>query len=376
MTPRERLLATLAGELPDCVPCCPDISNMIPAKMTGKPFWDIYVRQDPPLWKAYIEAARYFDIDAGFELYDFGDLFGDEEPLERRIVDRRADGSFVTRLFHPLTGDWDRYVEVHTVAMPPATMIKPATVGLPEVPTEWEGITGVREWPKGLELWKLIRNELGDQGILGMPSGMRTLVLSDPDEIYEYYDNPGKAHARRDEMLVRAERRMEMIAGLEIKPDFLFCGASGSLVFQSPAIFRELALPVLKRVTEMAHDLGIPTHIHSCGPERELVRMAVEETSLSVIDPLEIRPMGDCDLAELKRAYGRRIILKGNLHTTDLMLNGTVDEVVAASKRCIDEAGQGGGFILSTGDQTPRDTPFENISAMVETARDYGRYNR
>jgi uroporphyrinogen decarboxylase len=58
------------------------------------------------------------------------------------------------------------------------------------------------------------------------------------------------------------------------------------------------------------------------------------------------------------------------------MLNGSVDEVVAASKRCIDEAGRGGGFVLSTGDQCPRDTPFENILAMVETARDYGRYPR
>jgi 5-methyltetrahydrofolate--homocysteine methyltransferase len=29
---------------------------------------------------------------------------------------------------------------------------------------------------------------------------------------------------------------------------------------------------------------------------------------------------------------------------------------------------------LSTGDQTPRDTPFENICAVVETARTYGKY--
>jgi uroporphyrinogen decarboxylase len=167
---------------------------------------------------------------------------------------------------------------------------------------------------------------------------------------------------------------MENIAHLEEKPDFLFCGASGSLVWQSPKIFRELALPVLKQITEMAHDLGIPTHIHSCGPERLLVKMAVEETQLSIIDPLEIPPMGDCNLTELKNQYGNRIILKGNLHTTDVMLNGSVETVVQASKDCIDAAGAGGRFILSTGDQTPRDTPLENIFAVVETARTYGRY--
>jgi len=364
----------MRGEIPDCVPACPDISNMIPARLTGKPFWDIYVYQDPPLWKAYLEAIKYFDIDGGFELYDFGTLFSDEPVWERRIVDRRASGGFVTQAFCPQTGEWSKYVEVHTSDMPPATLIKPEALGLPKVPSTWEAIQGVKEWPKGMELWKLIKRELGDHGVIGMPSGATTLVLEDPDDIYDYYDAPRKFEAKRDEMIARAEQRMEVIAGLDDKPDFLFCGASGSLIWQSPRIFRELALPVLRRVTEMAYDLGIPTHVHSCGPEKALVKMAVEETKLSIIDPLEIPPMGDCDLAELKRLYGDRIILKGNLHTTNVMLMGNVDEVVRSCRRCIDDAAAGGGFILSTGDQTPRDTPEANIFAVVETARTYGRY--
>lgn len=374
MKPRERLLAVLHGEIPDCVPACPDISNMIPARLTGKPFWDIYVYQDPPLWKAYIDAARYFDIDAGFELYDFGDLFGDETPQERRIVARRVDGSFITQDYFPLSGAWSKYVEVHTAGMPPATLIKPRALGLPPIPHEWEEITGIKQWPKGMELWKLIRRELGDQGVLGMPSGATTLILKDADDILDYHDNPKNFQQRREETIRRTEHRLEMIAGMDEKPDFLFCGSSGSLVWQSPKIFRELALPVLKRVTELAFDLGIPTHVHSCGPERLLVKMAAEETCLTIIDPLEIPPMGDCNLAELKRLYGHKIMLKGNLHTTDIMLNGSRADVVRASKQCIDDAGSGGGFILSTGDQTPRDTPFENIFAVVETARTYGKY--
>lgn len=374
MNSRERLLTVMRGEIPDCVPACPDISNMVPARLTGKPFWDIYIYQDPPLWKAHVDAIKHFEIDGGFELYDFGDLFGDEPPAERRIVGHRPDGSFVTQYYDPATGGWSKYVEVHTAAMPPATQVKPKTLGLPPVPSTWEEITGVRQWPTGMELWKLIKRELGNHGVLGMPSGASTLILQDPDDIYEYHDNSHKFHLRRDKMIVKAERRMEIIAGLDEKPDFLFCGASGSLVWQSPKIFRELALPVLKRVTEMAYDLGIPTHVHSCGPEKLLVKMAVEETRLSIIDPLEIPPMGDSNLAELKRQYGNKIILKGNLHTTDVMLNGRVDEVVRACKRCIDDAAAGGRFILSTGDQTPRDTPDANIFAVVETARTYGKY--
>ena len=46
MTSRERLLTVLRGEVPDGVPVCPDISNMVPARLTGKPFSEIYVYQN------------------------------------------------------------------------------------------------------------------------------------------------------------------------------------------------------------------------------------------------------------------------------------------------------------------------------------------
>lgn len=41
---------------PDCVPATPDFSNMIPARLTGKPCWDIYLYNDPPIREAYIAA--------------------------------------------------------------------------------------------------------------------------------------------------------------------------------------------------------------------------------------------------------------------------------------------------------------------------------
>jgi uroporphyrinogen decarboxylase len=375
MNSRERILAVLRGEIPDCVPACPDISNMVPAKLTGKPFWQIYVYQDPPLWKAYIDAVKYFDLDGGFELYEFGDLFGDLGPAwERRIVQRRPDGSFITQRYCAETGAWDKYIEVHTADMPPTMLVRPETLGLPRVPAEWEPVTGVKQWPTGLELWKLIKREMGDHGVVGMPSGASTLILEDTDDVYEFSDHPETIFAKREMMIARAEERLRRIAAMEEKPDFLFCGASGSLIWQSPNMFRELALPVLRRVTELAAGMGLPTHVHSCGPEALLVKWAAEETRLTVIDPLEIPPMGDCNLSELKRLYGDRIVLKGNLHTIDVMLNGTPDEVAGASRKAIDDAAAGGRFILSTGDQTPRDAPEANIRAVVETARTYGRY--
>ena len=63
MTSKKRMLVAMNGGQPDCVPVAPDMSNMIPCLLTGKPFWDIYLYQDPPRWKAYIDAAKHFGFD-------------------------------------------------------------------------------------------------------------------------------------------------------------------------------------------------------------------------------------------------------------------------------------------------------------------------
>ena len=349
---------------------------MVPCRLTGRPFWEIYAFQDPPLWKAHIHALNHFDLDGGFELFGPYDVFSEtrDRVREERVVSRRADGSFITQIFNLKAGTWHKHVKVYTADNPPGTNVLPEKLGLPPRPAEWEPLSGVKEWPSGLDLWLLIRKELGDRGVMGLQSGAGTCVLHNPEDIYAYHDDSRPFHERREATLDRVENRMKQIAAMDPKPDFLTCGGSGTLVWQSPKIFRELALPILKRVTELAAEIGIPTHVHSCGPQKELVKMAAEETMLTVIDPLEVPPMGDCDLADLKRRYGDRIVLKGNLHTTRHMLHGSPDEVRAASKKAIEDGGAGGGFILSTGDQCGRDTPDENIRAMVEACERFGRY--
>lgn len=161
---------------------------------------------------------------------------------------------------------------------------------------------------------------------------------------------------------------------VKAKPDVILTGGSGTLVFQTPEIFRKIGLKALKEITKIAKEAGIPTLVHSCGRETELVKICAEETDLSGINPLEIPLMGDCNLKELKKKYGKKLCLMGNLHTTNVMLRGTPEVVERAAKKAIDDAAEGGGFILSTGDQCPRDTPEENLCKFIEVAKTYGKY--
>ena len=222
----------------------------------------------------------------------------------------------------------------------------------------------------------------GDQGRVGVFCA-KSAAWHTAEGVYEYYDNPDKHEQWAAERVAAAEQRFSRIMAMpeDSRPDFLCVGGSGTLVYQTVEIFRQLSFPAVKRTIDLATQAGLPTHVHSCGPETELVKIMAEETDLTVIDPLEIPPMGDCDLAELKRLYGDKIVLKGNLHTTEVMLYGSVDDVVAAARKAIDDAagigpgtGRRGGFILSTGDQCGRDTPHENLHALIETARTYGTY--
>jgi uroporphyrinogen decarboxylase len=381
MTPRERLLAVLSGKIPDCVPVTPDMSNMIPARLTGKPFWDIYLFNDPPIWEAHIAAAKHFDIDgfmdglfANYQHLDFGDEPEEGPEWERFIVYRSAE-RIVTQASYIENGKrtWQPTVDVYYIADPPTGDVPPGKIGLPPVPESWEPLEGVKPVDTGPAGFKRAKELMGDQGIIGL-SVTTSAVLRNPQDLYHYYDNPGKHEQGAAGRVERAEQYFRQLMSMQVKPDFISVGGSGTLVFQTVEIFRKLAFPAVKRGIELATAAGIPTHVHSCGPEKALVKIFAEETNLTVIDPLEPPPMGDCDLAELKRLYGDRIVLKGNLHTTDVMLRGSVEEVANASKRAIDDAATGGRFILSTGDQCSRDTPDQNIRAMVETARTYGKY--
>jgi uroporphyrinogen decarboxylase len=378
MTSRERLLTVLSGGLPDCVPVAPDFSNMIPARLTSKPFWDLYLYRDPPIWEAYVACARHFDIDSLMDGY-FPltlDPPSEEEAQWETFIIQRAPERILTQRSRRAGRKrvWAPGVNVYYRADSPTHNVPIEKLGLPPVPKRYEPLEGVKPVDLGPEGLKRLKAMMGDQGLVGVRGGAGTLGLSKVEGVYDYYDNPAKYERLAEERTAQAERWVRRVLALEVKPDFLCVGGSGTLVFQTVEIMRKIALPSVKRVIEIASRAGMPTHVHSCGPERELVRIMAEETELTVIDPLEPPPMGDCDLAELKRLYGRKLTLKGNLQTTDVLLRGSAADVVRASRKAIDDAAEGGRFILSTGDQCGRDTPDENLRAMIDTARGYGRY--
>lgn len=378
MTSKQRMLIAMKGGQPDCVPVAPDISNMIPCRLTGKPFWDIYLFQDPPRWQAYINAVKYFGFDGWLDSvpieFDYERRESEDAPHWQEAIVHRTPDRIYTRYHATIDGEerWSNYCTAYYIDNPPTHDIPLSKVGLSEsAPAEWEDVYPRTNF-RGLEAYHKACELMGDAGVVGLAVGLPGLNIKDTASIYEYYDN-------REQVIARCERTGERIARrvreiVKLKPDYLLIGISGHMISNPEPIFRELSLQTLKEVTAICKEAGIPSQIHCCGPEYALAKIAAEETDLSSINPLEHPPMGDCDLKRVKKEFGKRISLMGNLHTTDVMLRGSTKDVEQASKQAIDDAAEGGGFILSTGDQCGRDTPDENILTMIEVARNYGRY--
>lgn len=368
------MLTAMRHGVPDTVPVSPDISNMIPCRLTGKPFWQVYYDQDPPLWRAYADAVRFFGFD-GWQMHaSLNYQYKNAQWSFSNDIVSRTDDRFVLRTTcHTPTGDLWQETTYYPDNPPVVTSnwIKNLKDDMPKLRYMLPEIAGYDPSPLREQM-----DYVGDSGVVSgcisvpglhdmvfwFDGGVESAVYAEvdyPDEFQELVSMQSEHYLRMAEMMIDA------------KPDFFMIGASGLYTLQSPAHFRRYSLPVIQKMTKMSREAGLPSLLHSCGKQKELIKIFAEETDLDVANPLEIPPMGDCNLAEIKADYGSKLALMGNIHTIEVMLFGTPEKVREECRKAIEAAAPGGGFILSTGDQCGRDTPFENIRAMVETARDY-----
>lgn len=135
----------------------------------------------------------------------------------------------------------------------------------------------------------------------------------------------------------------------------------------SREMYQKFAWPFERRVIGEIASWGVPVFLHICGDTGRIVDLMAETGATC----LEVD--SQVDIGIYKRQVGHKVCLMGNLDTVGL-LNWTPEEVLEASRTCIEKAKEGGGYILSAGCEVPPDTPPANIHAMVEAARRYGRY--
>jgi len=136
--------------------------------------------------------------------------------------------------------------------------------------------------------------------------------------------------------------------------------------FFSPAVFRDLVLPRYQRVAEK---ITIPWIVHSDGNVMPFVDDLIG-LGIAGLHPIE---KGAMDIRAVKRGYGDRICLLGNVDLNILGL-GTPEDVDRKVRDLIRDVGPGGGYIVTSGNSLAGYLRPENVLALAEAVQKYGRY--
>jgi uroporphyrinogen-III decarboxylase len=141
-------------------------------------------------------------------------------------------------------------------------------------------------------------------------------------------------------------------------------GADG---FMSPKQFEKFYWPSLKKVCEALIKEGIRPELFA------------EGTYTSRLETVNEFPKGEVswlfdrtDMAAAKKILGSKCCISGNVPSS-LMVTGTPKEVKEYCRKLIEVCAPGGGFILTGGAHVDQGNP-DNLRAMMEAAKEYGRY--
>lgn len=140
-----------------------------------------------------------------------------------------------------------------------------------------------------------------------------------------------------------------------------------SLDMISSASYRRWAWPAERRffaaINPLAERHGAATLLHICG-DMTFVLESMADTGARILE-LDHK----VSLRTASERVGNRVCLMGNLDPVELLWRGTPAAVAEASRQAIADAGQHSGFILGSGCEVPVAASQENMSAMIEAAR-------
>jgi len=148
---------------------------------------------------------------------------------------------------------------------------------------------------------------------------------------------------------------MAYTTSLMVKPDFL----------------RRHVFPWDKKIGRLVHGKRLPYCLHSDGRYVPVIDDLIE-CGFDAIHPCEPASM---DMVELKKQYGGRLCLCGNINLDSTLTLGTPDEVEEEVKLRICTIGPGGGYCCGSSNSVTEYVPYANYQAMIGAIKKYGEYS-
>jgi MtaA/CmuA family methyltransferase len=335
MTGRERVIAMMEGRPTDCLPFMP-ITMMFAADRIGAKYGQ-YAKDYRVMTEAQLRVAEEFDIDTvstisdpAREASDYGaeiEWFDDQPPALVEAQSLLADATRLLSLkpIDPLGGG-----RIH------------------------DRIRGVERLRQSVGSEKTVEGWVEGPCAEGADlRGINRLMI-------DFHDSPEFVHDLFsfivDNALVCAQAQMDAGA------DYIGVGdAAASLV--GPKLYEAFVLPYEKKLVDGIHAAGGRVRLHICGSIRRIAdRVATLGCDMVDIDyPVPMR--------EARAKMGPQHTIAGNLDPVNVVRNGTPETITAALEDCLMAAGP--RYIVGAGCEIVRDTPPENLRAMLHFARSY-----
>ena len=214
----------------------------------------------------------------------------------------------------------------------------------------------------------LIRGSIPGFDVYGQPGCWQdaAILFGIEELILETFYDPGWVHAFLQVLRDRKKRYIHSLPGAGFDLIELGGGDASTTVI-SPQIFTNFVAPYDAELIALAHDVGQKVVYHTCGGMMALLEgiADMQADAAETFTPLSLG--GDTDLKRAKKRIGHRLCMIGGFDQARFFQNCTREETRREVRRCFDEAGGGGGYILAPSDHF-FDADIELIKAYAEEA--------
>ena len=235
-------------------------------------------------------------------------------------------------------------------------------------------------WPNADELDYSILDQVGEL----LPNGMKIVAIAGEVISLVYalmgqetfyvalYENPGlvaQMFEKIGNIQYQASEKIlkhECVGAIWVGDDL---GYTESLLV-SPKHLREHLFPWYKKTGELCRQVDKPFILHSDGRLYDVIDDLID-CGLNALHPIEPKAM---DIAYVKKKWGNKLCLMGNIDLAYTLTLGTEQEVEEEVKQRLREIAPGGGYCIGSSNSITEYVPLANYNAMRETALKYGRY--
>lgn len=166
-------------------------------------------------------------------------------------------------------------------------------------------------------------------------------------------------------------RELQMI--LEYPVDGVRIGAGSGLVTKSgpmlsPPMMEKFAFRWVREQARLVVDAGKILLCHMDGFVESLIPMLLE-MRVDVLNPIDLCG-GQQDIYEIKRRWGDKLCLHGNIDIDQVLMHGNAEAVWQDVREHIERLGIGGGYVVASSHDLHHMIPLEAIYAMRDAVHE------